>query len=150
VLATFVSCCFLFALFSHATACGTDSNCRYEGGFDASSPVVQSFWKFVFDASPETQIKLLKFATGSPKAPIGGLVRLLHVSSSKDTERRKLADGTMNLYHDHLTNYYSFASRQGKMPFKIQRAGPDSMQLPTAHTCFNTLILRMCLSGLHS
>lgn len=29
----------------------------------------------------------------------------------------------------------------GKMPFKIQRAGPDSQQLPTAHTCFNTLIV---------
>jgi len=29
----------------------------------------------------------------------------------------------------------------GEMPFKIQRAGPDSMQLPTAHTCFNTLII---------
>eukprot|EP00531_Pseudo-nitzschia_arenysensis_P017008 CAMPEP_0116154204 /NCGR_PEP_ID=MMETSP0329-20121206/21655_1 /TAXON_ID=697910 /ORGANISM="Pseudo-nitzschia arenysensis, Strain B593" /LENGTH=1345 /DNA_ID=CAMNT_0003651167 /DNA_START=244 /DNA_END=4282 /DNA_ORIENTATION=+ len=29
----------------------------------------------------------------------------------------------------------------GKMPFKIQRAGPDSAQLPTSHTCFNTLIV---------
>lgn len=29
----------------------------------------------------------------------------------------------------------------GVMPFKIQRAGPDSSQLPTAHTCFNTLIV---------
>jgi hypothetical protein len=25
--------------------------------------------------------------------------------------------------------------------FAYDRAGPDSMQLPTAHTCFNTLIL---------
>jgi ubiquitin-protein ligase E3 A len=29
----------------------------------------------------------------------------------------------------------------GKLPFKIQRAGPDSDQLPTSHTCFNTLLL---------
>ncbi|KAL7572697.1 hypothetical protein ACA910_008971 [Epithemia clementina (nom. ined.)] len=29
----------------------------------------------------------------------------------------------------------------GAMPFKIQRAGGDSMQLPTSHTCFNILIL---------
>jgi len=28
-----------------------------------------------------------------------------------------------------------------EMPFKIQRAGADSMQLPTAHTCFNTLLV---------
>lgn len=25
--------------------------------------------------------------------------------------------------------------------WKVQRGGPDSAQLPTAHTCFNTLIL---------
>jgi len=29
----------------------------------------------------------------------------------------------------------------GKMSFKIQRAGPDSHQLPTSHTCFNTLLI---------
>lgn len=29
----------------------------------------------------------------------------------------------------------------GAMPFKIQKAGPDSAQLPTSHTCFNTLLL---------
>ena len=28
-----------------------------------------------------------------------------------------------------------------KMPFIIQRAGPDSGLLPTSHTCFNTLLL---------
>jgi hypothetical protein len=29
----------------------------------------------------------------------------------------------------------------GELPFKIQKAGPDSMQLPSSHTCFNTLLL---------
>ena len=29
----------------------------------------------------------------------------------------------------------------GALHFKIQRAGPDSPQLPTSHTCFNTLLL---------
>ena len=29
----------------------------------------------------------------------------------------------------------------GNLGFKIQRAGPDSPQLPTSHTCFNTLLL---------
>lgn len=28
-----------------------------------------------------------------------------------------------------------------KLPFKIQRSGPDTDALPTAHTCFNTLLL---------
>ena len=29
----------------------------------------------------------------------------------------------------------------GNLSFLVQRAGPDSMQLPTSHTCFNTLLL---------
>lgn len=29
----------------------------------------------------------------------------------------------------------------GKLGLKIQRMGPDSDHLPTAHTCFNTLLL---------
>ena len=77
-------------------------NTVYEGGYVAESVVVQNFWKFCREADSDTQVRLLKFATGSPKAPIGGLAA---------------------------------------MPFKIQRAGPDSQQLPTAHTCFNTLLL---------
>jgi len=79
-----------------------EHNTAYEGGFDKDSEVVCSFWRFVKDASRETQIKLLKFATGSKMAPIGGL---------------------------------------GELPLTIQRAGPDSPQLPTSHTCFNTLLL---------
>jgi ubiquitin-protein ligase E3 A len=77
-------------------------NTVYEGGFDKDSPVVQNLWRFVKQSPLETQLKFLKFSTGTTKAPIGGL---------------------------------------GAMPFKIQRAGPDSMQLPTSHTCFNTLLV---------
>eukprot|EP00611_Tribonema_gayanum_P020019 TRINITY_DN3580_c0_g1_i4.p1 TRINITY_DN3580_c0_g1~~TRINITY_DN3580_c0_g1_i4.p1 ORF type:complete len:291 (-),score=114.78 TRINITY_DN3580_c0_g1_i4:146-1018(-) len=29
----------------------------------------------------------------------------------------------------------------GRLTFKVQRAGPDSDALPTAHTCFNTILL---------
>jgi len=79
-----------------------ESNTKYEGGYTAESEVIKNFWLFVNNAPKETQVQLLKFATASTKAPIGGL---------------------------------------GKMPFIIQRAGPDSGLLPTSHTCFNTLLL---------
>jgi ubiquitin-protein ligase E3 A len=79
-----------------------EQNIEYEGGFDKDSTVVTNLWKFIKNAPKETQLKFLKFSTGSPKAPIGGL---------------------------------------GGIHFKVQRAGPDSMQLPTSHTCFNTLLL---------
>jgi ubiquitin-protein ligase E3 A len=75
---------------------------EYEGGYSADSAAVINFWRFVRQASAETKLNLLKFTTGSTRAPIGGL---------------------------------------GKMNFKIQRAGPDSVNLPTSHTCFNTLLL---------
>jgi len=79
-----------------------EGNTKYEGGYTKDSETVVNFWKFVKNADRITQIHLLKFATASTKAPIGGL---------------------------------------GKFPFIIQRAGPDSHQLPTSHTCFNTLLL---------
>jgi ubiquitin-protein ligase E3 A len=79
-----------------------EQNTEYEGGYSESSAVVRNFWRFLNESSPETQLNLLKFTTGSTRAPIGGL---------------------------------------GKLSFKLQRAGPDSDQLPTSHTCFNTLLL---------
>jgi len=79
-----------------------EANTQYEGGYDSNSDVVRNFWRFIESADRESQIQFLKFATGSSKAPIGGL---------------------------------------GELGFKIQRAGPDSPQLPTSHTCFSTLLL---------
>ena len=79
-----------------------EKNTKYEGGYDESTEVVKNFWKFVKESNVEDQAKLLKFATASKKAPIGGL---------------------------------------GKMNFIIQKAGADSADLPTSHTCFNTLLL---------
>ena len=79
-----------------------EKNTKYEGGYDESTQVVRNFWKFVKEASPDDQSKLLMFVTSSTKAPIGGL---------------------------------------GKMNFIIQKAGTDSVNLPTSHTCFNTLLL---------
>jgi ubiquitin-protein ligase E3 A len=79
-----------------------ETSTEYEGGYNAESAVVKNFWRFAKNASPESELKLLKFVTGNSMAPIGGL---------------------------------------GALPFKIQRASSDSIQLPTSHTCFNTLLL---------
>ncbi len=75
---------------------------KYEGGYDANTPVVRFFWRFMNEADLITHQKVLKFVTGSKSAPIGGLE---------------------------------------KVPFRIQRAGPDSSSLPTASTCFSVLLL---------
>ncbi len=73
-----------------------------EDGWDATHPTVRAFWSAVHELSLEDKQRLLLFATGSSRSPIGGL---------------------------------------GKLGLKLQRAGPDSDHLPTAHTCFNTLLL---------
>ena len=54
-----------------------------------------------------------------------------------------------NADRDSQTKFLKFAAGSsmspigglGNLGFKIQRAGPDSIQLPTSHTCFNTLLL---------
>jgi len=74
---------------------------RYEG-YLKTHPVVQQFWEIVHGLTMEQKKKLLFFATGSDRAPIGGL---------------------------------------GKMYFVIARNGPNSDRLPTAHTCFNHLLI---------
>jgi HECT-domain (ubiquitin-transferase) len=43
----------------------------------------------------------------------------------------------LNPFGDHLFLYLIWTIFIGT----IRRAGPDSMQLPTSHTCFNTLLL---------
>ena len=52
------------------------ANTEYEGGFAADSPVIGNFWRFVHHCSRELQLDLLKFVTGSTKAPIGGLGKM--------------------------------------------------------------------------
>jgi ubiquitin-protein ligase E3 A len=81
-----------------------EKNTTYEGGYSESSTTVRMFWDVAKALSPAEKGLLLMFATGSSKAPVGGL-------------------------------------GAAKFRFKIQRSGPDSPQLPTAHTCFNTLLI---------
>jgi len=76
--------------------------CKYDGGYEARSRTVKDFWEVVHAWPQGLQKKLLLFATGSARAPIGGL---------------------------------------SKLNFKLQRNGGDSDRLPTASTCFNTLLL---------
>ncbi|XP_034241266.1 ubiquitin-protein ligase E3A isoform X1 [Thrips palmi] len=75
---------------------------EYDGGYTASSPVIQQFWEIVHRMPLESKRKLLQFTTGSDRVPVGGL---------------------------------------SKLKLIISRNGPDSDRLPTAHTCFNVLLL---------
>lgn len=71
-------------------------------GYTTSSPIIRHFWELVHEFSQEQKRKLLQFATGSDRVPVGGL---------------------------------------SKLKLVIARHGTDSERLPTAHTCFNVLLL---------
>lgn len=75
---------------------------EYDGGYTNDTPIIKYFWAIVHAFSLEDKRKLLQFATGSDRVPLGGLSKLRLV---------------------------------------IARNGPDSERLPTAHTCFNVLLL---------
>jgi len=75
---------------------------RYDNGFSKEHPFIKSFWEVVKNLDIERKKKLLKFTTGSARAPIGGLSQLRLI---------------------------------------IARNGGDSDHLPSAHTCFNHLLL---------
>ncbi|XP_039294797.1 ubiquitin-protein ligase E3A isoform X2 [Nilaparvata lugens] len=75
---------------------------EYDGGYSQDSAVVRHFWEIVHELPLESQRKLLQFATGSDRVPVGGL---------------------------------------SKLKLIIAKNGPDSDRLPTAHTCFNVLLL---------
>jgi len=62
----------------------------------------RNFWSVVHELDLDQKKRFLFFATGSDRAPVGGL---------------------------------------GTMPFYVMKHGEDSDQLPSAHTCFNHLLL---------
>lgn len=75
---------------------------EYDGGYTYESTIIKYFWSVVHSLPLEDKRKLLQFATGSDRVPLGGL---------------------------------------SKLKLVIARNGPDSDRLPTAHTCFNVLLL---------
>jgi hypothetical protein len=53
-----------------------ESVTQYDGGFGPETDVIRYFWKTVLAFNDEQRKKLLFFATGSDRVPIGGLAKL--------------------------------------------------------------------------
>jgi len=79
-----------------------EKNTKYDNGFTKDHQTVKNFWSVVHSLTLDQKKKLLFFATGSDRSPIGGL---------------------------------------GTLGFAVVRHGEDSDRLPSAHTCFNILLL---------
>ncbi|KAI9498288.1 hypothetical protein BDB00DRAFT_755039 [Zychaea mexicana] len=62
----------------------------YDGGWTKDSPIIRHFWEIVHEFSYEEKKKLLFFATGSDRAPIGGLSKLQFVIAKNGADSDRL------------------------------------------------------------
>eukprot|EP00892_Ulva_mutabilis_P011877 jgi/Ulvmu1/9061/UM005_0154.1 len=91
------------------------AHCHYKGGYSRSSSTVRMFWRVVAGFTAEEQRLLLKFVTGTRRAPLGGFANL-----TPPLVLYKVDCGASPL------------ARLG---------GADVDRLPTASTCFSLLKL---------
>ena len=63
---------------------------HYDDGFEENSAVVRNFWEVVHSFSDREKRLLLKFATGSDRAPINGLASLTFVISRNGGDSDRL------------------------------------------------------------
>ena len=84
-------------------------------GYFAASPVILMFWSVFKGFGPEERRAVLKFTTGTARAPLGGFA--------------------------HLSPPFTIARVDCDASPLARLGGKDVSRLPTASTCFNTLKL---------
>ena len=62
----------------------------YDGGFSLETPVIQYFWEIVLEFTEDQKKRLLFFATGTDRAPIGGLSKLSFVIAKNGPDSDRL------------------------------------------------------------
>jgi len=67
---------------------------EYDGGYTSDSPIIRNFWDIVHKMPLESKRKLLQFATGSDRVPVGGLskLKLIIARNGPDSDRFVLTD----------------------------------------------------------
>lgn len=62
---------------------------EYDGGYTVDTPIVRWFWEIAHSLPIESQRKLLQFATGSDRVPVGGLskLKLIIARNGSDSDR---------------------------------------------------------------
>ncbi|KAG2181863.1 hypothetical protein INT44_008679 [Umbelopsis vinacea] len=62
----------------------------YDGGWNKDTPIIRAFWEIVHEFTDEEKKKLLFFATGSDRVPIGGLSKLQFVIAKNGGDSDRL------------------------------------------------------------
>ncbi|KAG2184976.1 hypothetical protein INT43_000889, partial [Umbelopsis isabellina] len=81
----------------------------YDGGWNKDTPIIKSFWEIVHAFSDEEKKRLLFFATGSDRVPIGGLSKLQFViaKNGADSDRNLRLPTSHTCYNVLLLCEYS-------------------------------------------
>jgi len=88
----------------------------YEDGYDAESATVVNFWKVVDELDGEKKLKLLKFITGSDRAPIKGAPRIV---ISRSAATHQLPSSHTCFAHLVLPDYADLATLRTKLLIAI-------------------------------
>jgi len=91
---------------------------QYDDGFTEDSPTIQQFWSVVHRFTEEEKRLLLKFATGSDRAPINGLASLTFVISKNGSDSERLPTSHTCFNHLLLPEY----ATEEKLEDKLKRA----------------------------
>ncbi|KAJ1679131.1 hypothetical protein EV182_002669 [Spiromyces aspiralis] len=67
-----------------------ESSATYDGGYTMETPIIRYFWETVREFSDEQKKKLLFFATGSDRVPVGGLGKLHFVIAKNGGDSDRL------------------------------------------------------------
>ena len=97
-----------------------ENSTEYDGGYSKESNVVKWFWEAVHSMDLEDKRRLLQFTTGSDRIPVGGLAKLRLTIAKNGSDSERLEPGFLVILR--LISIFMF-------------------RLPTAHTCFNVLLL---------
>jgi len=75
-----------------------ESGTTYDSGYDKDHPTIRAFWEVVHEFPLDLKKQLLFFATGSDRAPIGGLskMNLIITKHGEDTNRLPTAHTCFN------------------------------------------------------
>uniref|UniRef100_A0A7S2S0T5 HECT-type E3 ubiquitin transferase n=2 Tax=Rhizochromulina marina TaxID=1034831 RepID=A0A7S2S0T5_9STRA len=95
---------------------------QYDDGFTAESATITRFWSVVHRLDEEEKRLLLKFATGSDRAPINGLASLTFVISKNGPDSDRLPTSHTCFNHLLLPDYSTEEKLEDKLKCAIRQA----------------------------
>ncbi|KAM5466578.1 hypothetical protein MauCBS54593_005835 [Microsporum audouinii] len=95
---------------------------RYEGGWDASHPLVKGFWRIVMRYSHEKRGRLLEFVTASDRVPVNGIPSIMFVIQRNGVGDSRLPTSLTCFGRLLLPEYSSTAVLEEKLDKALENA----------------------------